>query len=209
MDVVITVDSQEKRIAEELRKLGCNVREEKLPTADVLIADEIAVERKEANDFIRSIIDGRVFDQIERMKESYPRAVVIVEGNLESNLHPNAVKGAFCSITIDRGVPVLWSENEADTAAYIAVIAKRLLRGELPARLRPEKKRLSLKEQQQFIVESLPGVGPQLARSLLKQFGSVEKVFSANTNKLRQVEKIGEKKAAEIRRVLSEGYRDG
>lgn len=209
MDVVITVDSQEKRIAEELRKLGCHVREEKLPTADVLIADEIAVERKEANDFIRSIIDGRIFDQIERMKESYPQAVVIVEGRLESNLHPNAVKGAFCSIAIDRGVPVLWSEDEADTAAYIAVIAKRLLKGELPTRLRPEKKRLSLKEQQQFIVESLPGVGPQLAQSLLRKFGSVEKVFGANTNKLQQVEKIGKKKAAEIRRVLSEAYRDG
>ncbi|HIQ10110.1 MAG TPA: DEAD/DEAH box helicase, partial [Euryarchaeota archaeon] len=75
-------------------------------------------------------------------------------------------------------------------------------------RLRGEKRVLSLPEMQRFIVESLPFVGPKLAKQLLKHFGTVERVFTASERELATVEGIGQKRAKEIRRVLTEEYRE-
>jgi Fanconi anemia group M protein len=66
---------------------------------------------------------------------------------------------------------------------------------------------MSLPEMQQFIVESLPFVGPKLAKQLLTHFGSVESVFTASERDLARVEGIGPKKAKEIRKVVSEPYK--
>ncbi|MSR86241.1 hypothetical protein EXS74_02505 [Candidatus Woesearchaeota archaeon] len=59
---------------------------------------------------------------------------------------------------------------------------------------------------QEFIVAGLPGVGTQLAQSLLKEFKSITKIVTASEQELQDVDKIGKKKAGEIRKVLDEEY---
>jgi Fanconi anemia group M protein len=61
-------------------------------------------------------------------------------------------------------------------------------------------------EQQLFIVESLPNIGPVNAKNLLKHFGTVSKVFNASENELQEVEGIGKKTAKEIRKVMDSKY---
>ena len=58
----------------------------------------------------------------------------------------------------------------------------------------------------EYIIESLPGVGRNLSKSLLKEFNSVKKIFNSNTEELRNVDKIGKKKAENIRKVIDEDY---
>jgi ERCC4-type nuclease len=101
----------------------------------------------------------------------------------------------------------LFTRGVEDTASLIAVMAKREQKelGRI-ARLRGEKRALTDRQQQIFIVESLPGVGPVLARELLERFKSVEKVVKASERDLRQVPKIGKKKAREIHRILKLEY---
>jgi Fanconi anemia group M protein len=65
---------------------------------------------------------------------------------------------------------------------------------------------LTRKEQQEFIVGSLPGIGGALAKPLLEQFGSVLKLLNASEDALREVKLIGEKKAKAIRDVLNAPY---
>lgn len=72
--------------------------------------------------------------------------------------------------------------------------------------LRRKKKSFTLKQQQKRIVESLPKVGPALAKTLLRHLGSVEKVFSATESELMKVEKIGPKKAKEIMGLIQREY---
>lgn len=72
---------------------------------------------------------------------------------------------------------------------------------------RTERKPLSLEEQQLFIVESLPQVGPVTARKLLEEFGSVEGVVGASLKDLQKVEGIGKKIAQNIRKVLKSVYK--
>ncbi len=54
-----------------------------------------------------------------------------------------------------------------------------------------------------YMLQGLPGVGPALAHHLLIEFGSVERVVTANENALMQVRGLGPKKAARIRKLVS------
>jgi len=53
------------------------------------------------------------------------------------------------------------------------------------------------------MLQGLPGVGPALANRLLLQFGSVERVITADQNVLMEVRGIGAKKAQRIRHLVS------
>ena len=61
-------------------------------------------------------------------------------------------------------------------------------------------------EQQLFIVESLPNIGPVNAKNLLQHFGSVSNVLNASESELQQVEGIGKKTAENIRKVVDSKY---
>jgi len=104
-------------------------------------------------------------------------------------------------------IPIINTESPHDTAEILVAIAKReQLNDESEFSLRTERKPLTMSEQQEYIVESLPSVGPHLAKALLLKFGSVKNVFDASIEQLKDVEGIGEKKAAEIKRVIEEKY---
>jgi ERCC4-type nuclease len=59
-------------------------------------------------------------------------------------------------------------------------------------------------KRQLFILQGLPGVGPERADRLLDTFGSVEAVISAGSDELQAVDGIGKKVADKIRWAVSE-----
>jgi len=213
--ITVLADHRERssgvlKVLRELDDVVVIVKE--LPVGDYVVSDRVAIERKSSSDFVQSIIDGRLFEQAAKLSEHFARPVVIVEGEeiyAVRNVHPNAIRGAIASLALDYGIPVIFTRNERETAAYIRALARReQLDLNREPRIRGEKRILSLPEMQRFIVESLPFVGPKLARQLLKHFGTVERVFTASERELAQVDGIGPKRAKEIRRVLTEEYRE-
>ena len=209
--IVVYVDSREMRsgVPKILKELGAEIEVRTLDVADYVVSEDVGIERKSANDFIQSIIDGRLFEQVERLKRAYEKPVIIIEGELYGirNVHPNAIRGAIASVTIDWGVPILFSSGKEETAQFIYLLAKREQEErKKEVRLRSEKKALTLAERQRLIVEGLPNVSATLARRLLKHFGNVERVFTATEEELKEVEGIGEKKAREIRKVITAPY---
>ena len=209
--IVVYVDSRELRsgVPKLLKELGAEIEVKTLDVADYVVSEEVGIERKSANDFIQSIIDGRLFDQVERLRRAYEKPVIIIEGELYGirNVHPNAIRGAITAVTLDWGVPVLFSSGKEETASYIYLLAKREQEErKKEVRLRSEKKALTLAERQRLIVEGLPHVSATLAKRLLRHFGNVERVFTATEEELKEVEGIGEKKAREIRKVITAPY---
>ncbi len=182
----------------------------RLEVGDFVISDRIVVERKKASDFLASIIDGRLFEQVREMKKAYELPVIVIEGERllgHRNIHPNAVFGALASLIADWGVSVVFTRNEEETARFLLALAKREANeGRAPA-IKTAKAR-SLKENQELLVASLPGVNLTLAKRLLKKFGSPIDVFIASEERLKLVEGIGELKAREIRKVLDTQYRE-
>jgi Fanconi anemia group M protein len=192
--------------------MGIKVNMQTMDVGDYILSDRVVVEYKKVPDFVDSIVDGRLLDQIKGLKNSYERPLVVVEGTediySQRNIHPNAIRGMISTITVSYGIPIITTKNPQETAALFGVIAKR----EQDPTFREfnphgSRKPMTLKEQQEYIVSALPGVGMTLARPLLEKFGSVCGVFNATTEKLKEIDKIGEKKAAEIQKVLTENYK--
>ncbi len=210
----IIVDSRElaSRVAKELLDHGIVSKPKILDVGDYVLSDRLAVERKTAEDFLQSIIDKRLLRQVLRLKQSYEKPVIILEGEgiySKRSIHPNAVRGALASIVVDFGVPIVFSRDEKETAALIAAMLRReKAEGREDAQIRGDKRVLTLREQQESVIAGLPGVNITLARRLLEEFRSVERVFRAKEEELTRVQGIGEKKAKEIRRVITALYGD-
>ncbi|MBR9683423.1 hypothetical protein GOV03_02685, partial [Candidatus Woesearchaeota archaeon] len=69
------------------------------------------------------------------------------------------------------------------------------------------RKPLTLKEQQEFIVSSLPGIGLNTAKLLLEHFGSIKKLFDASKEEMIAIDGIGEKTSTTIKEVLEGEYK--
>ena len=111
------------------------------------------------------------------------------------------------SIALNYRVPMLFTDSARETAQYIFVIAKREQEETgVEFNVHPEKKNLSIKEQQEYIISSLPGVGSVLSKPLLKHFKSVKNVVNAEEKQLEEVEGIGKKKAERMRDILDREY---
>jgi Fanconi anemia group M protein len=110
------------------------------------------------------------------------------------------------AITIGYGVPVLYTKHAKDTAGLLAVIAKREQDKGRDYSLHSNKP-LTLKEQQEFLVSSLPGVGLNTAKMLLEKFGSIKKLVNASEEELIEMEGIGEKISGRINEVLEGEYK--
>jgi len=209
----VIADSREKPagVIKELADMGVEIDMKTLNVGDYLLSSRVAVEYKKIPDFVDSIVDGRLLDQIKRLKNTFERPIIIVEGDgdiySQRNIHPNAIRGMLATIIVSYGIPVLQTKNVRETASLMSVIAKREQDPDFKEyNPHGSRKPMTLKEQQEYIVSSLPGVGPTLAKPLLEMFGSVKGVVIASPEELQKVGKIGVKKANEIQRVLGERY---
>ncbi len=214
--VLVYADTREQGsdVVKELKEMDCLVKVKQLEVGDYIVSDEIVVERKTIDDFLSSIIDGRLFEQLFSMASNYPLPLMIVEGNLEllyslRNIHRNAIIGTLTSIALNYKTPILFTKNQKETAEFIYVTAKREQLGkERDIRLRIGRKGITLGQQQRFVVESLPLVGPRMALALLKKFGSIKNIANAKSSELKEVENLGQKKAKYIKRVLTAKYKE-
>ena len=65
-----------------------------------------------------------------------------------------------------------------------------------------EKKTATLEGAREYLVSSLPGVGPRLAKALLDHFKTPLRVMNATIDELSLVEGMGIKRAERIKEVL-------
>ncbi len=196
-----------------IEELGALVSCKQLKVADYIASDRVGIERKTVQDFVGSIMNGRLFRQLEELSQSFMSPVLIIEGNpevlwSENSLHPNAMRGALSSIAVDYKVPIIWTRNSRETAKQVHWMAyreqKKIGNG---ISIRGEKLPRDSRHQQEFIVAGLPHVSTKLSKRLLKQFGSVKKVFNAKPERLMKIDKIGEKKARTIFELLNRDYK--
>ncbi len=207
--VVIHADDRENSVAKELSRLNLTVRKSRLEVGDFLVSDRTAVERKEAADFVDSMIDQRLFPQLEELTQ-FDNPVMIIEGQdlySHRDVHPNAIRGALAAITLDYGIPVLWSEDERGTAELLKALAEREQEEkDRTVAIRGTKGVKSTPDLQEFIVAGIPDVNTKIAKRLLEEFGSVSAVFKASETELKKVRGIGDKTARNIRELLEAEY---
>lgn len=208
---VVFADTREgnSKVIRHLSEMEIDVKVQAMAVGDYQVSDEVVIERKTAKDFVDSIVDKRLFKQARSLMEEFKRPLIILEGDDLYNgmINPNAIRGSIASIALDFGISIIPTRNAQDTAAMIKRIAIREQSGEkTPIQIRTDKKPVNLWEQQLFIIESLPNIGPVNAKNLLEHFGTVANIINASESQLQEVEGIGKKTATNIRKVVDSKY---
>lgn len=205
--IQVVSDFREREVAEHLKRLGIFINEMGLEVGDFICSDDVCIERKTYNDFVSSIVDGRIFEQAENMKKNFERPILIIEGYSNREISENALRSAIAALLVDFGITLLNTKNPLDTAKTIFWIAKReqeekkkglsIRVGKKP----PEERRL-----QEFIVAGIPRISLVLARRLLEHFGSIENIVAAEENELVKINGIGKLTAKRIKKILTLKY---
>jgi Fanconi anemia group M protein len=203
----ITVDYREKSsgLIDLLKSQDVEIKTKKLSYGDYVINDSITIERKTARDFLISIIDGRLFNQLSNLKRYCINPILLIEGNplkTDINMDDMAIRGALISAQAIWYIPVIFSRTKEETKDIMVMIGKQeeACMDVVPLRggYRPKR----LKSKQLFILQGLPKVGPTMAKKLLKHFKSVSNVINATVEDLMKIEGVGKVSAEKIREVL-------
>jgi DNA excision repair protein ERCC-4 len=180
----------------------------RLATGDFAVEDRCLVERKTLADFARSVVDARLFRQAAALARDARRAVLILEGTAvgigDDGVSREALQGALITVSVFYGLAVLRARDPAETArllVYLGRQAQRSAGGGLP---RPGYRPKGKRARQLFVLQGLPGIGPDRAARLLERFGSVQAVIAASADELASVDGIGETVAERIRWAVDE-----
>ncbi|MEM2740164.1 MAG: ERCC4 domain-containing protein [Candidatus Bathyarchaeia archaeon] len=210
--VIVDVREESTGIVDLLKKEEVEPVIERLEIGDYILSEEVAVERKDIEDFIGSIFDSRLFEQVKAIRSSFNKPLLVVEGDPKRigrrirNLR--IYFGALSSLMIDYGVSIVQTADIDETAILLACLAKKIhrVKPSKPVTVRLPRVPSSLPSQIATLA-TLPGVGVTLAKRLLDHFGSLESIFNASAVELNRVEGLGWSKALAIRSYITEDIR--
>lgn len=205
----IIVDSRERN-TELLNTLNelCEVTIKTIDIGDYCISDRVCVERKTTKDFETSMVSGRLFEQIKALSENYELPILLIEGDREYfTMNKNSIEGAIIFMYLNYRIQIITSKNPEDTARTLYRITKQE-EDESNHELSPKMGRRAKTDGQfmEYIIGNIPGIGNKIAKSLLKEFGSISTIVNADTKDLTKIDKIGKKKASKIYDILHSQY---
>ncbi len=183
----IIIDNREQKLKAifDQKKDIITYESKQLDIADIVISEDIAIERKEGTDFIASIMDNRLFEQVLRLKDTYADPILILEGLNDkvfenTGMNIKSIYGALSFISYKLGISVIPTRNIEDTAIVIERIAYReQVKDGTPILSRKAPKEMSKDERRSFIIEGLVDIGPKKARALIEKFKTPYQVFKA------------------------------
>jgi len=174
-DIWIRPEKSLQAFQKSLNKLGWKTNMTPIPVDFIIFTNKecpIAIERKTTNDFLRSIRDGSLVEQLRAMRGISDDAYILLEGSwswmfsqknpYRSHMNESSVVG-YIDVVDKFGVKIIPVNNQTWSVAWID---KRLrdLKGKekkLLFKLRGSaSKDLSSAEQAEYIVSGLPGLGP-------------------------------------------------
>jgi ERCC4-type nuclease len=175
----IIIDSREAssaaKIVKGLMEHGVNVKTETLEKGDYILSDQCAVERKTVTDFVYTLTRRYLFEQLFRLKDAYPKSLVLLEGYLPiiykfSHIQPVAVWGAMFNLA-KNGIAMVNTTSYKETVDFLYVAAKQ---EQIVEKRKPTvhafKKVDTLADAQLYFVASLPNIGREKAVAVLNSY---------------------------------------
>jgi ERCC4-type nuclease len=175
----IIIDSREAssaaKIVKGLVERGVHIKTDTLEKGDYILSDECAVERKTVHDFVYTLTRRYLFEQLFRLKDVYPRSLILLEGYLPiiykfSHIQPAAIWGAMFNLA-KNGIAIVNTASQKETVDFLYVAARQEQIGEKRTpTVHAFKKCESLADSQLYFVASLPNIGREKANALLKSY---------------------------------------
>ncbi|MEM3074325.1 MAG: ERCC4 domain-containing protein [Candidatus Pacearchaeota archaeon] len=207
----IIVDIREKQslIPSCLIENGCDVEFKTLYIGDYIVKSTI-IERKTINDFISSMLKGRLNMQLNTLKNQKNK-LLLIEGfdeqelyNSGSKINENAIRGYLLSILLNYKIPILYTKDYEDSAKFLKILSlKQKKEKEIRTNHKPKPK--NMQEQLQYLVEGFPNIGPKTAKKLFEEFSTFKNIINTPIEKLEKT--IGKK--AQIFKISEYNYKTG
>ena len=197
-----------------------NVTTEKvfLEVGDYITGD-VCIEAKSVEDFLQSVRNKRMFNQISNMEDSYVRNYIVIYGNLSdagsylnhvrSNFNDRSWRlrlqkmfiGALSSIALNTKTTPVWVADVESAAHFIVACEHHCdkeidLQKMLPKKTRTDDVRLD-------ILCTIQGVTIEKARTLLAEFGSLLEIATCEVKEIMKLKGIGKVTATNISNALN------
>jgi len=203
---MIYVNCHEPKDMVEYLSNSAEVEVKNFTPADYVIGN-IGIERKTINDFLSSLIQNRLFEQLSRLKGCYQNCILLIEAfDLSHFSNTNAIYGAILKIIMEMNIKLIFSQTKEQSADILLILHKNVTKQYnhklLRYQLKYKKRGIGLAKKQLHMLSSIPNVGTKRAKLLLEKFKSISDIFDAEDKTLLSIEGIGKKTITNIRRML-------
>jgi ERCC4-type nuclease len=213
----IIIDSREassaKKIATGLVEKGANVKTEMLEKGDYILSDQCAVERKTVNDFVYTLTRRYLFEQLFRLKDVYPKSLIVLEGYLPiiykySSIQPASVWGAMFNLA-KNGIAIVNTASQKETIDFLYTAARQeQIVEKRSAVVHAFKKCDTLSDAQVYFVASLPSIGREKATAILDAYQTPLNALINVDDWEKNVHGLGSVITNRVKDVISTPYKD-
>ena len=213
----IIVDSREASSAEKIVKglieRGVNVKTELLEKGDYILSGQCAVERKTVQDFVYTLTRRYLFEQLFRLKDAYPKSLIVLEGYLPiiykfSHIQPSAIWGAMFNLA-KNGIALVNTASYKETIDFLYVAARQeqIVEKRSPV-VHAFKKCETLSDAQVYFIASLPNVGREKATAILDSYQTPLNALINVDDWSKGVHGLGPVITNKVKEVLSTPYKE-
>ena len=220
----LIIDSREKsdfssEVIRKANRINVSNKKEWLEVGDYVIGDA-CFEAKSAQDFLQSIINKRIWTQVDNMDKHFNNNFVVIYGTVEEavvkviktdtntsrqqlkNKLGLQFKGAIGRLRLDYGINVIWRDTVEDAAEELVTLAKMIpVQRQIiaPTSL----KRVSTGDVRIDILTSIKGVSKTKAKELLDKHGCIMEIGDCKPSELTIIKGIGDTVANRIVNILN------
>lgn len=222
-EIIVIVDVHEPQEIKDLAKFHPDVDKQFLAGLDAgdLNINGVGFERKTMGDYISSLKEGRLEDQIEKLEQKYEEAYILIEGDLSeaedrehTSIPAKSIRGHIASVNARTEVTVIpvgtaLDQDEAVRTTSMEMLVDYAVRQGRKHVEPRNRKRLPTSDVEEpdapvpmKIYGCLPGVGAKTAEALYQEFPNASEFAivcrDGMTERLTAVDGIGEKTADNI-----------
>jgi len=204
--------------------MNINTIKKRLEVGDYVVAD-VCFEVKSAADFMGSILNKRIWTQLDNMDRYFNKTFLVIYGSIDDALKftkytksfdkmPHGAKeqilsnkftGAIGRIRLDTDTDVIWVRTEAEAAQQMITLVK-MATVDRPTINPSITKRMATADVRIDMLTIIKGVSEKKAKVLLKHFGSIMEIGEHPAAVLSVLDGMGDTVSKRIIKVLqSEG----
>ncbi len=142
---------------------------------DYLIND-VAIERKTFSDFLQSLYNGRLFNQLLKTKSVHEKTILVIESLIDPALliNPKIFYSTTQYITLKLGIPIVFSQSLENTVEVLKMLCSTNDGIFFYRKIKILPKKISITEK---MLRCIDGVGPKRARRIIEKYKTIANII--------------------------------
>jgi len=207
----IIVDTREDNLLKKkLLEKNFKIVSKNLEIGDIVINKDIGIERKTSKDFVNSIIDNRLFNQISNLSTFFKKPLLILEEteNIYSirNIPKKSIDSIIVTLLVDFRVPIIFTKSIDETVEILNLIYEKYNKSS-SIKL-PKKKLGSENEELEFFISNIPGINLKSSKMLLNNFKNIKNIVNSSKEDIELIDGFGKKKSESLINFFNREYKN-